>query len=273
MKKNQSIRVKDTENNTIYKVVDFMTYRENLLPIIEAHYCYRAHINYWGQLFTANALRPELNLNYSEVLAQMCSLPEEKEKVSNILEANKPHSSDLKSSCQNALVEIHAYLLGVGYNGNIVITHEIIKNLLRPLCAVEIIQEKMTDRFFKDSIEHPFERNYEATSFFREPICNMIAEAFGWKEEWNYKSDQVHRCIMTAREIDPFTSKDTEKELDDYIFFSSQVDKNAHAIPTRAEGCVVNETHTKLFFNCKKYSNILIIKPKKHENSHSTYSK
>lgn len=227
MKKDQLNLVKDKVNSTIYKTVEFTSYLKELTTIVRSHYSLRAHFAHWGCIFTANELRPELNMDYSEILAKMVSLPGEKKAIFDILEKNSPDCDNLDNSCDKALVEIYSYLLTVGYDSRIIITHHILKSWLHKICVSETVHNKITCRLFKISSPYSdgfvFERDYEASTSFLDSFCDMFLNALGWKSEWNERSDDVYLCAMTIQEINPFKSLDIDQVLDDHIFFVTKL--------------------------------------------------
>jgi len=222
--KNQSTRRKDTVNNPIYKVTDIESYRSEILEIIEAHYCYRAHLDYWGKLFTTGSLRPELAVDYSGVLAEMLCMPDMKKEISNILEKNAPTYETLYNSCESVFKGITQYLKSKNYSDKVTITHEILKSILRQSLAIERLQDELMfcDLFrVKASAKggtHAFDRNYESSSYHIESICDTIFQNFGLPADWK-EDDRLWRCIMDIKDLDPLTSKNIDVELDEYLRF------------------------------------------------------
>lgn len=221
MKTKSTNRRKDTANSTIYKTELYTACHQDLLAIVKAHYVYSTYINHFGNLFTTKDLRPELQIDYSGLLAKCFGYPHEAPEVKNILKRNYPTGGwNLAFNCELAINQIHDFFLNKkGWDSNIIFDHEVVRELIISICAITAVKDGMEVMLFRDS-----ERSFEQvgslqSSFHIDPIYDIILRVLGGSTD-NDKHTTGMIAVYTA---DIFNSPNVQKKADEDIAYLLRV--------------------------------------------------
>jgi hypothetical protein len=195
-----------------------MAPNQELAKIITAHYVHNTYITAWGGLFTTNELRPELNINYSSIIAECFNLPQEANAIKAILTAHYPEGQlTFEKSVEVSLHLITEHCKAEGWKGSVQFNHEIISKLIAAACAINKVFIGMESMYLGDT-SGCFERTCTIkTKMMTGYLCETVLTALGG-------SLDIEEQLNCSYLLDaPFTSTNTTKEINNRIDYLQNV--------------------------------------------------
>jgi hypothetical protein len=212
MKNDQLITTRRNQFKNLFEQTLYTDCKQEFVKVVSAHYAHSAYINAWGGLFTTNTLRPELNINYSNIIAECFNMPEDANAIYSILADNYPNGLiPFKKSVEVSLDLIVEHCISKGWKRTVQFNREIISKLIASACAINKVFTGIESMHLGDT-RGCFEKTSTIETKMRtDYLLEIVLSAMGGSI---HIEDQANYTYLLDA---PFTSADPTKEINKRI--------------------------------------------------------
>lgn len=221
MKQQSTTATKGTTLNNVYKQAYYKDCKHQLVKIVKAHYLYPAYIKAWGNLFTTGNLRPELNIDFGNLLARCFGVPKEGSAISKILSENLPLTIMFDEAMEVSLSQVLNHCVDIS-NGDPVIkfTHQTARELIYVGALIDHITFGMEKSLFNN---HRGVFELDGSTEGNNMCASLVLEVAGYILEIDDNfSEHMESIFSLSQKTNPFMPGVNEK-LDEGILYTLKV--------------------------------------------------